>query len=96
MLSMRMRAMVSDYLFINTTIYMYSPCNFCTMLSMVLLWGVCNLICDLQILEGGLAMVMSGRHGCRKILLFCGWASVAFLRGERERERGRSDNFLTT
>jgi hypothetical protein len=64
MLLMRMRAMVSDYLLINITIYMYSPCNICTLLSRILLWGVCNLFCDLQILEGGLAMVMSGHHGC--------------------------------
>lgn len=90
MLSMRMLAMVSDVLFINTTIYMCSPCYCCTLSPRVLLLGVCNLICDLQILEGGLAMVMSGRHGCRKILLFCGWASVSFF----ERRERRAD--LTT
>jgi hypothetical protein len=94
-LSMRMRAMVSDYLFINTTIYIYSPCNFCTILSMVLLSGVCNLICDLQILEGGLAMVMSGRHGCRKILLFCGWASVSFFREGRIGEKSKHEQSRT-
>jgi hypothetical protein len=72
MLLMQMRAIVSDNLFINRTIYMYSPCNICTLLSRILLWGVCNLFCDLQILEGGLAMVMSGRHGCRVDSIFVG------------------------
>ena len=47
----------------NKSINIYLPCCFCTMLSTVLLWHVCNYFYVLQFLKGCLVAEKSGHHG---------------------------------